>query len=55
MISRSKHFFLFIAAYATDAAAVRPSLPNGLIIAFNKGNPYFNNGAKNLKIRLFAF
>ena len=32
-----------------DAAAVRPSIPRGLITDFNNGNPDFNNGAKNLK------
>ena len=41
--------FLFIAASVDDAAAVRPSIPNGLITDFNKGNPDFNNGAKNHK------
>ena len=50
MISGSKYlFFLFIAASVADAAAVRPSTPNGLITDFNKCNPGFNNGAKNLK------
>ena len=49
MISRSKYFFLFIAASVADVAAVRPNIPNGLITDFNKGNPDFNNGAKNLK------
>ena len=48
MISRSKDF-LFIAEFVADAAAVSPSIPNGLITDFNKGNPDFNNGAKNLK------
>ena len=42
-------FFLFIAASVADAAAVRPSTPNGLITDFSKGNPDFNNGAQNLK------
>ena len=41
-------FFLFIAASAADAAAAIPSIPNGLI-DFIKGNPDFNNGAKNFK------
>ena len=41
--------FLFIAAYVADAAAVRPSTPKGLVTDFSKGNPDFNNGAKNLK------
>ena len=31
------------------ATAVKPSIPNGLIADFDKGNPDFNNGAKNLK------
>ena len=35
--------------HVADAAAVRPSILNGLITDFNKGNPDFNNGAKNLK------
>ena len=49
MISRSK-YFLFITASVTDAAAVKPTnIPNGLVTDFNKGNPDFNNGAKNLK------
>ena len=47
--------FLFITASVVDAAAVRLSIPNGLITDFSKGNPGFINGAKNLKIRLFAF
>ena len=42
-------FFLFIAASASVAAAVRPNVPNGIITDFHKGNPDFNNGAKNLK------
>ena len=42
-------FFLFIAASAADAAAVRPNIPNGLITDFNKDSPDFNKGAKNLK------
>ena len=41
--------FLFVAAYVADAAAVRRSIPNGLITDFSKANPNFNNGAKNLK------
>ena len=49
MISRSKYFFLFIAASVADAAAVKPNIPNSLITDFNKGNQDFNNGAKNLK------
>ena len=40
--------FLFIAASVADTAAVRPSIPNGFITDFNKGNPDFNNGTKNL-------
>ena len=32
-----------------DAAAVRPSMLNGLIAYFHKGNQDFNNSAKNLK------
>ena len=36
-------------ASVADAAAVRPSIPNGLITDFSKRNPDFNNGAKNLK------
>ena len=40
---------MFIAASVADAAAVRPNIPNGLITDFSKGNPVFNNGAKNLK------
>ena len=47
MIYRSKDF-LFIAASVADAAAVRPSIPIDLITDFSKGNPDFNNGAKNL-------
>ena len=47
MISRSKNV-LFTADSVANAAAVRPSIPNGLITDFNKGNPDFNNGAKNL-------
>ena len=43
MISRSEDFFLFIAASVADAAAVKLSIPNGLITDFNKGN------LKNLK------
>ena len=37
---------MFIVASMADAAAVSP---RGLITDFNKGNPDFNNGAKNLK------
>ena len=37
-----------------DAAAVSPSIPKGLITDFNKGNPDFNNGAKNLKNSPFS-
>ena len=55
MLSRSKYFFLFIAASVADAAAIRPSIPNGLITDFNKDNPDFNSNAKNLKNHLFAF
>ena len=39
---------LFIAASVTDAAALSPSILRGLIIDFRKGNPDFNNSAKNL-------
>ena len=42
-------FFLLIAASVADAAAVKASIPRGLIIDFNKGNPDFNNAVKNLK------
>ena len=42
-------FFLFIAGSVADAAAVKPSISNGLITDFNKSNPDFNNGAKNIK------
>ena len=49
MISRSKYFYLFIAASDADTAAVRPNIPNGLVTDFNEGSPDFNNGAKNLK------
>ena len=48
MISRSK-VFLFIAGSVADATGVRPSIPNGLITDFSKGNPDFNNVSKNLK------
>ena len=41
--------FLFTAGSLADAAAVKPSIPNGLITDFNKGNPDFNNGIKNFK------
>ena len=47
-------FFLFIAASVADAAAVKPSIPNGLTIDFNKGNPDFNNGIKNFKTSSFC-
>ena len=47
MSSRSK-YFLFIAASVADAVAVRPNMPYGLITDFNKDNPDFNSGAKNL-------
>ena len=49
MISRSKYFFLFIAASVADAAAVRPNIPNALTTDFNKGNADFNNGTENFK------
>ena len=50
MISRSRSiFFLVIAASVADAAAVKPSIPNGLTTDFNQGNPDFNNGIKNFK------
>ena len=45
---------MFIAASVTDAAAVKPNILNGLITDFNKGNPDFNNGAKNLKSQPFS-
>ena len=48
MISISKDFFVYSASMA-DAAAVRPSIPRGLITDFNNGNPGFNNDVKNLK------
>ena len=47
MIARSKDF-LIIAASVADAGAVSPSIGSGLITDFNKGNPDFNNAAKNL-------
>ena len=40
--------FLFIAASVTDAFAVSPIIPKGLITPFNNGNPV-------LKIHVFAF
>ena len=40
---------MFIAASVADAAAVKSNIPSGLITDFNKGNPDFNNGAKNHK------
>ena len=40
--------FLFIAASVTDAAAVIPSIPKGLITLFNNGNPVFSSGPKSL-------
>ena len=40
---------MFIAASVADTAAVRASMPRGLIIDFNKGNLDFNNVPKNLK------
>ena len=40
---------MFIAASVADAAAVKPSIPNGLTKDFNKGNPDFNNSLKNFK------
>ena len=46
MISRSKDFFAYCSI--CGAAAVGPSIPRGLITDFNKDNPDFNNGAKNL-------
>ena len=33
--------FLFIAASVADAAAVRPSIPRGLITDFINGNPVY--------------
>ena len=53
MISRSKDFLVYCSIVA-DAAAVSPSIPSGLITDFNKGNPDFNNGAKNLKNSSFC-
>ena len=47
-------FFLFIAASAADAAALKPNIPNVLTTDFNKGNPDFNNGIKNFKKRPFC-
>ena len=41
--------FLCIKASVKLDAAVRPNNPGGLAAAFNRGNPDFNNGAKNLK------
>ena len=46
--------FLFIAVSVADAAAVRPSTPNGLIADFNKSNPDFNKNAKNIKNPFFC-
>ena len=51
MISRSEDFFLFIAASVADAAAVKLSIPNGLITDFNKGNL---KNLKNLKNPTFC-
>ena len=45
---------MFVAASMAYAAAVRPNIPNGLITDFNKGNPDFDNGAKNLKNQPFC-
>ena len=42
-------FFCLFAASVSDEAAVRPSIPKGLITLFNNDNPDFNNGAKNVK------
>ena len=53
MIFRSKDF-LFIAASVADTAAVSPIIPKGLITDFSKGNPDFNNGAKNIKSPSFC-
>ena len=53
MISRSKYFF-FIVASVADAAAVKPSIPNGLTTDFNKSYPDFNNGAKSFKNSAFC-
>ena len=47
-------FFLFIAISDADAASAKPNIPNGLITNFNKGNPDFNNLAKNLKNPFFC-
>ena len=46
-------FFLYIPAFAADAAAVHPSgiktlSANGLTTFFINGNPSFNNGPSNL-------
>ena len=40
---------MLLAASVADAAAVKPSIPNGLTADFNKGNPDFNNDIKNFK------
>ena len=41
--------FFVTAASVADAAAVKPSIPNGLTTGFNKRNSDFNNGMKNFK------
>ena len=46
-------FFLYIPAFAANAAAVNPKgikkfLANGLITVFISGNPVFSNGPTNL-------
>ena len=43
-----QRIFLFIATSVANAAAISPSISNGLITDFSKGNPDFNNGDKNL-------
>ena len=55
MISRSKYFFLFIAASAADAAAVKPNITNGLTTDFNKVILVLTMALKILKTLLFAF
>ena len=49
VLVQDPRIFLFIAASVADAAGVSPSTHRGLITDFNKGNPDFNNDAKNLK------
>ena len=42
-------FFFVIVVCVADAAAVKPSISNGLTTDFNKGNTDFNNGIKIFK------